>query len=129
MRIAISSFGPNLTSQLCPRLGGCTYFLAIDTEDMNLEVFENKNDASIGGSGSQAAQFLVSQKVHAVITGRCRPNTFKILSEAGVYLYFKQSGTVKEVLEKYRNGHLRRATRVDLGSPISSEAVASSQRI
>jgi predicted Fe-Mo cluster-binding NifX family protein len=122
MKIAISSFGPNLTSQLCPRLGGCKYFLVIDPEDMNLEVFENKHDASTSGAGRRAAQFLVSQKVHAVITGRCRPNTFKVLSEAGVYLYFKHSGTVKEVLEKYRNGHLRRATRVDLDSRISPAA-------
>jgi len=121
MKIAISSFGPNLTSQLCPRLGGCNYFLVIDPEDMNLEVFENKHDASSGGAGSRAAQFLVSRKVHAVITGRCRPNTFKILSEAGVFLFFKQSGTVKEVLEKYRNGHLRRATRLDLGRRTSPE--------
>ncbi len=121
MKVAISSFGPNLTSQLCPRLGGCSYFLVIDPEDMNLEVFENKHEATNGSAGSRAAQSLISQKVQAVITGKCRPNTFQILSDAGVYLFFKQSGTVKEVLEKYRTGHLRRATRADLSRRDRSE--------
>jgi len=46
----------------------------------------------------------------SVITGRCRSNTFQILSDAGIYVYLKQSGTVKEVLEKYTQGRLRRTT-------------------
>lgn len=37
-------------------------------------------------------------------------DTFQILTEAGIYVYLKQSGTVKEVLEKYTQGMLRRAT-------------------
>jgi predicted Fe-Mo cluster-binding NifX family protein len=88
---------------------------------MNLEVFENKHEAANGSAGSRAAQFLISQKVRAVITGRCRLNTFQILSDAGIYLFFKQSGTVKEVLEKYCDGHLSRVTRVDLSSRASTD--------
>lgn len=110
MKIAITSFGPNLTSRLCPRFGSCAYFLVIDSENMNFEVFDNKNESSAGCNGSRAARFLISMKVHAVITGRCRPETFQILSDAGVYLYLSQSGIVKEVLKHYRIGQLRRAT-------------------
>ena len=110
MKMAITSFGPNLTSQLCPRFGSCAYFLVIDTENTDFEVFDNKDESSTGCSGRSAARFLISKKVHAVITGRCRPETFQILSDAGVYVYLNQSGTVKEVLENYRQGHLRRAT-------------------
>ena len=110
MKIAITSFGPNLTSQLCPRLGSCAYLLVIDTEDMNFDVFDNKDESSTGCDGARAARFLISKKVRAVITGRCRPETFQILSDAGVYLYLNQAGTVKEVLDNYRSGQLRRAT-------------------
>jgi len=110
MKIAITSFGPNLTSRLCPRLGSCAYFLVINPEDKNFEVFYNKHESSTGCNGSQAARFLISKKVHAVITGRCRPETFKILTDAGIYLYLNQSGTVKEVLKSYRIGKLRRVT-------------------
>jgi len=111
VKIAITSFGPNLTSRLCPRLGSCAYLLVIDPENMKFDVLENKSATSSGGNGSQAARLLISKKVHAVITGRCRPQTFQVLSDAGVYVYLNQSGTVKEVLEKYRAGHLRRATK------------------
>lgn len=111
MKIAITSFGPNLTSQLCPRLGSCAYFLVIDPADMNFDVFDNKHESSTGCNGIQAARFLMSKKIHAVITGRCRPETFKILSDAGIYLYLNQSGTVKEVLKSYRIGQLRRVTK------------------
>ncbi len=110
MKIAITSFGPNLTSQLCPRFGSCAYFLVIDAENMSFEVFDNKDESSTGSTSSSAARFLISKKVHAVITGRLRPETFQILSDAGVYLYLNQSGTVKEVLKKYHTGLLRRTT-------------------
>jgi predicted Fe-Mo cluster-binding NifX family protein len=124
MKIAITSFGPNLTSQLCPRLGGCAYFLVIDPENMTIEVFDNKDVSPTGCNGSRAARFLISRKVHAVITGRCRPETFQILSDAGVYLYLNQSGTVKEVLGNYRMGHMRRAVPVQRRN--STGAVAAS---
>ena len=110
MKIAVSAFGPNLTSRLSPRFGGCSYFLVMDPDDKRLEVFDNKSAELGGGNGAQAARFLASRKVNAVITGRCRPDTFQILSDAGIYVFLKQSGTVKEVLEKYTLGRLRRAT-------------------
>ena len=44
MKIAISSSGENLNSQLDPRFGRCTYFLVIDPDEMTFEVFSNEND-------------------------------------------------------------------------------------
>ena len=109
MKIAITSFGPNLTSRLCPRFGSSAYFLVIDPENMDFQVFDNKDESSTAGNSNRAARFLISKKVHSVITGRCRPETFQILTDAGVYLYLNQSGIVKEVLEDYLTGQLRRS--------------------
>lgn len=109
MKIAFSSFGPNLMSQLSPRVRGCHYLLIVDTSNMNLEVFDNKRDDQKDGDGCQAVQFMVSSKVNALITGRCRQDTFRILTDAGIHVYLNQSGTVKEVLEKYTQGRLRPA--------------------
>jgi len=111
MKIALSSFGPNLMSQLSPRVRGCSYLLIVDPANPRLKVFENKRGDQEDGDGCPAVQYLVSRKVNALITGRCRQDTFRILTEAGIYVYLKQSGTVKEVLEKYTQGLLRRATR------------------
>ena len=114
MKIALSSFGPNLISQLSPRVRGCHYLLIVDPANPanpRLEVFENKKGEPEDGDGCPAVRHMVSKKVTTLITGRCRQDTFRILTDAGIYVYLKQSGTVKEVLEKYTQGLLRRATR------------------
>jgi len=108
MRIAVSAFGPNLTSRLSPRFAGCSHFLVFDPETRELEVYDNDHTGQAGDSSAWAARLLASKKVNAVITGRCRPSTFKIFSDAGIYVFLRQSGTVKEVLEKYTRGRLRR---------------------
>ena len=111
MKIAFSSFGPNLLSQLSPRVRGCHYLLIVDPADMRLEVFENTRGDLEDNDRCPAVEYMLSRKVNALITGRCRQGTFQLLTDAGMYIYLKQSGTVKEVLEKYTQGLLRRATR------------------
>ncbi len=113
MKIALSSFGPNLMSQLSPRVKGCHYLLVVDPANLanpRLEVFENKRGDQEDGDGNPAVEYMLSRKANALITGRCRKDTFQALTDAGIYVYLKQSGTVKEVLEKYTQGLLRRAT-------------------
>jgi predicted Fe-Mo cluster-binding NifX family protein len=102
MKIAVSSSGQDLNAQLDPRFGRCPYFLIIDTADMSFEAFENENAALGGGAGIQAAQFVASKGVKAVITGNCGPNAMQVFSAAGVQVYVGQAGTLKEVLERYK---------------------------
>jgi predicted Fe-Mo cluster-binding NifX family protein len=109
MKIAFSSFGPNLMSQLSPRVRGCHYLLIVDPANMRLEVFDNRREDQKDDDDCQAAQFMVSSKVNALITGRCRQDTFRILTDAGIHVYLNQSGTVKEILGKYTQGRLRPA--------------------
>ena len=107
MTLAVSSNGDNLDAQLDPRFGRCAFFIVVNPEDMSLEAFNNESAAQGGGAGIQAAQFLASQGVRAVITGNCGPNAVQTLSAAGVDLYAGQAGTVKEVVEGLKNGNLR----------------------
>ncbi|MCG2831070.1 MAG: dinitrogenase iron-molybdenum cofactor biosynthesis protein, partial [Desulfobacteraceae bacterium] len=58
MKIAVSSNGTDLNSQIDPRFGRCAYFLIVNTDDMSFEAFENKGVALTGGAGIQAAQFI-----------------------------------------------------------------------
>jgi len=110
MIVAFSSFGPNLVSQLSPRVRGCHYLIIVDTDNMSLDVFENKRGDLEDNDRCPAVEYMLSRKVNALITGRCRKGTFELLTDAGLYIYLKQSGTVKEVLGKYTQGLLRRAT-------------------
>ena len=41
MKIAFSSSGNNLESQLDPRFGRCPKFLIVDLDTMDIDVFEN----------------------------------------------------------------------------------------
>lgn len=50
MKIAVSSNGKNLDSQIDPRFGRCAYFLIVETDDMNFEAFKNDNLALAGGA-------------------------------------------------------------------------------
>jgi hypothetical protein len=45
--------------------------------------------------------------VEAVITGNCGPNAVQTLSAAGIELFGGQSGTVREVVERFKNGSLK----------------------
>jgi len=116
MKIAVSSNGDNLDARLDPRFGRCAYFLVINPDDMSFEAFNNESAAQGGGAGIQAAQFLASQGVEAVITGNCGPNAVQTLSAAGAELFTGQAGTVKEVVEKFKKGSLRPTTEATVNS-------------
>jgi predicted Fe-Mo cluster-binding NifX family protein len=107
MKVAVSSNGENLDAQLDPRFGRCKFFLVVNPDDMSFEVFNNESAVLGGGAGIQAAQFLASQGVEAVITGNCGPNAVQTLSAAGIGLFGRQAGTVREVVERFKHGNLK----------------------
>lgn len=106
MKIAVSSSGTDLGSQIDPRFGRCAYFLVIETGDMSFEACNNESIALGGGAGIQSAQFVASKGAKAVITGSCGPNAVRTLSAAGIELFVGQSGTVIDAVERYKNGAL-----------------------
>jgi len=116
MKVAISSSGKDLNSQLDPRFGRCPYFLVINPDDMSFEVFNNESSVLGGGAGIQSARFLASKGVDAVITGNCGPNAVQTLSAAGIELFVGQTGTVKEVVERFKKGDLRPTSEATVDS-------------
>jgi predicted Fe-Mo cluster-binding NifX family protein len=99
-----------LTSQIDPRFGRCAFFCIVETQDMTFQAFENENAALGGGAGIQSAQFVASKGAKAIITGNCGPNALRTLTAAGIEIFLGQRGTVKDSVEKLRNGELRPAT-------------------
>jgi len=107
MKIAVSSSGKDLDSQVDPRFGRCAYFVIVETDSMSFEAFDNENIALGGGAGIQSAQFVASKGAEAVITGNCGPNAVQTLSASRVKVFVGQSGTVREVIEKYVRGDIK----------------------
>ena len=107
MKIAVSSSGNNLDSQIDPRFGRCAYFVVVDTENMAVQVFDNESIALGGGAGIQAAQFVASKGAKAILTGNVGPNAVKTLAAAGVEVFVGQNGTVGEAIARYKKGDLQ----------------------
>jgi predicted Fe-Mo cluster-binding NifX family protein len=106
MKIAVSSSGKDLDSLIDPRFGRCAYFLLVETDDMSFEVFDNQSITSGGGAGIQSAQFISSKGAKAVITGNCGPNAVQTLAAAGIEVFLENTGNVRKVLQKFKNGKL-----------------------
>jgi len=107
MKIAVSSSGRDLDSQIDPRFGRCAYFVIVETDDMSFEAFDNENIALGGGAGIQSAQFVASKGARAVITGNCGPNAVQTLSVSQVEVFVGHSGTVRELIEKFMRGDIK----------------------
>jgi len=106
MKVCVSSYGKDLNSQIDPRFGRCAYFLIVNTKDMSFEVFENKCVSLTSGAGIQAAQFIISKGVKALITGNCGPKAAQTLSMGGIELFDGQTESVKKAIEKYNSKNL-----------------------
>jgi predicted Fe-Mo cluster-binding NifX family protein len=106
MKLAVSSSGKDLDSLIDPRFGRCAYFLMVETDDMSFEAFDNQSIASGGGAGIQSAQFISSKEAKAVITGNCGPNAVQTLDAAGIEVFLENTGIIRKVLQKFKNGEL-----------------------
>ena len=113
MKIAISSSGQDLAAQLDPRFGRCQYFLIVEMDSMDFDVFENDNAALGGGAGIQSAQFIAAKEAKALITGHCGPNAIKTLSAAGIQVYTGQAGTIQDIVDKFKSAQLTTTTEAN----------------
>lgn len=110
MKIAISSSGKDLDSQIDPRFGRCQYFIFVDPETMEFEASENEGLMASGGAGVQAAQLIVQKGAKALITGNLGPNAASALSASGIKVYLVSGGTVREGTEAFKAGKLQEAS-------------------
>ena len=115
MKIAVSSSGKSLTSQLNPRFGRASYFIIIDLETMAFEVVENKQNLNLPqGAGIQSAKTIVDNKANVLITGHCGPKAFKVLQSAGVIIAIGAKGSVADAIQQYKYGELEVAQEADV---------------
>ncbi len=107
MKICVTAAGNTLDAQIDPRVGRASYFLIVDSENMSFEAVSNTAAGAMSGAGIQAAQTIASKGADVLITGNVGPNAFQALASAGIKIVVGASGTVREVIEKYKTGELK----------------------
>jgi predicted Fe-Mo cluster-binding NifX family protein len=105
MKIAVSSMGKDLDSQIDPRFGRAAYILIVDTVSHGVEVLDNsENLNAFKGAGIQAAVMVGERGAEVLLTGYCGPNAFKTLQAADVKVANDVTGTVGEAVNAFSEG-------------------------
>lgn len=115
MKVAITSKGPELSSQTDPRFGRGAYIIIIDSESKEFEAIDNSaNVNAFKGAGIQAATLVAEKKVDVLMTGHCGPNAFKTLDAVGIKVVNDISGNVEDAFNKLMAGDVQYATGADV---------------
>lgn len=107
MKIVVSSYGKEKTSNVDSRFGRCQYFQVYDSETKEISIEENSGMTSAQGAGISAAQQVVDNQVEAVITGFAGPNAYRILVGSDIKIYSSVEQPVEKAIEEYLNGNLK----------------------
>ena len=112
MKIAISSTGKDLESEVDARFGRCNYFLIVEIEENKIKDFkaiENTAKSQQGGAGIVAGEIVAKQKVDAIITVNLGPRAFSVFEQFKIKTY-QGEGKIKEVVQEFLDKKLKELT-------------------
>ena len=110
MKIAVSSKGKSLVSDVDERFGRCPYFIVVEIDEKEIKGFEVKENTSIKmktGAGTTAAQVVADLGVDVIITGNMGPRAFEIFKQLDVEVYGAE-GIIESALKDFINGKLEK---------------------
>ena len=108
MKIAVTSTGKELASDVDPRFGRAAHFIIVDPATLEFEVVENTQNLNLPqGAGIQAGKTILNSKAEVLITGNCGPKAFKVLNEGKIKIISAAKGKVIDVVQQYKNGNLK----------------------
>ncbi len=115
MKIAISSDGSNLNAKVGDKFGTSQYLVIVDLESREFEAVPNPGASGQRGAGMQAIVLAISKDIKTVLTGYCSPAAYNHLKANGIEVLTGLSGTVGEMVEKYKKGELEAEMRAGTG--------------
>jgi predicted Fe-Mo cluster-binding NifX family protein len=115
MKICVSASAGSLDADVDPRFGRCQYFVIVDSKTMEFSAILNDSTNAAHGAGIQAAQTVTNMGVKVVLTGNVGPNAFNVLSATGIKIVTGVSGSVRDAVEKYKNGQLQETDNPTVG--------------
>lgn len=109
MKVAVSSLGSSLDSQVNPRFGRSSLFIVVDIPGGKHTVLYNKAVDSPGGAGVQTARLLADYGVKAVVAGYIGPHAIVALKANGIEVYTGVEGSVRDAIAMIEQGKLKPA--------------------
>jgi len=107
MKIAITSKGTDLDSEVDPRFGRAAYIIVVDTDTLEFEAVDNAaNVNALKGAGIQAAGAVSDKGAGVLLTGHCGPNAFRTLEAAKIKVANDVSGTIRDAVNAFKDGKL-----------------------
>ena len=100
MKIAVTSMGQEITSQVDPRFGRAAYFIVYDSDKQDYTAVSNSiNSQAAQGAGIQAAQTVVNHEANMVVSGNIGPKAFAALKAAGIRIVTWSDGSVEQAVK------------------------------
>lgn len=107
MKIAVTSVGTSLDSEVDPRFGRAAYIIIVDSDTFAFEAVDNQENVNaLKGAGIQAAKAVSEKGAKVLLTGFCGPNAFKAMNAAKIGVANNASGSVREAVKAYLDGKL-----------------------
>ena len=100
MKIAISSTGKEIDSQVDSVFGRCSYFIIADIEDKKLigyKAIENIFSKRQGNAGISTAQFVIEKGINSVISSNFGPKASEVFKQFNIRLY-RAEGSIRSAI-------------------------------
>jgi predicted Fe-Mo cluster-binding NifX family protein len=115
MKVAVTSQGRELSSEVDPRFGRARKLIVVDTETGQFQAHDNTvNLHAVQGAGIQTGKNVANLDVDAVITGSVGPNAFKTLSAAKIKVFLADKQTVRQAIDSFKEGKLREVEQANV---------------
>jgi predicted Fe-Mo cluster-binding NifX family protein len=116
VKIAVSAEGADSEASVAHRFGTARYLVIVDLDSGDFEAAPNPGASGQRGAGMQAVVLAISKGVETVLTGWCSPAVHQQFTTNGIEVISGLSGTVGEVVDKYRKGELHRQVEAERGA-------------
>lgn len=111
MKIAFTSKGKDLQSEVDARFGRCPFFVIYDCDSKEIEVVDNQSSSDEAhGAGPKTAQKLAEYKCDVLITGNGPGgNAAVLLEKMNIQIYIGAADMkIENAMEAYRAGDLKK---------------------
>ncbi|MDD2437270.1 MAG: NifB/NifX family molybdenum-iron cluster-binding protein [Massilibacteroides sp.] len=102
MKIAITSEGDTLSSNIDQRFGRCSFFAVYDTQTDKTTFSPNPARNAPEGAGPAAVQFIASQKVEKVVSGEFGGKIKTLLDSLHIEMHNEKEKTVFEIIQQFK---------------------------